>query len=481
VGSPGQASIIPFVVTTSASTVNGVAVPAGVYMDAAFIKNGTITNAKIGDAQIDNSHITELSADKLTVGDGTVGGDLKSTTFSATAGSEAGWKLQPNGTATFMNAVVRGKVTATSGLIGGNTITSSAVSSPSFATGVSGWALKSDGHVEFGAADIRGQLTAAQIDTRSLTIKNAAGEVIFGSGTALTSAFITADSGWLNSNVTPTTLGVVKIDLTNAPAGIVNSNVTYAGLADAKPPTDADKTSTHTAAGITGQGALATVDNVFVGTTVRFADGTVMAAGDIVSRLSKMGSGNISNFVDGLAITNAYIGNAAISSAKIGDLQVNTVKIGANAVTVPLSVQGLSGLGPFYANGSFDMTAAPDITSPAQWLVTDSVVHVTLIFLCQENSSSWSNCGAGAYMQLLNWTEGSSYVDPIYANSKGTPFFNCSVSVPGGTTTAIVFGGTYTIPHNGTWRIHVNFFNSDASGDFNVNAGYSLLALGAKK
>ena len=65
---PGITPIIPFVVNTTTQTVNGVTVPAGVYMDAAYIKNGTITNAKIGNASIDNAKIASLSADKITAG-----------------------------------------------------------------------------------------------------------------------------------------------------------------------------------------------------------------------------------------------------------------------------------------------------------------------------------------------------------------------------------------------------------------------------
>jgi hypothetical protein len=59
---------LPFVVNSSPQTINGVSVPAGVYMDAAFIKNGTITNAKIGNAAIDDAKIANLSAGKITAG-----------------------------------------------------------------------------------------------------------------------------------------------------------------------------------------------------------------------------------------------------------------------------------------------------------------------------------------------------------------------------------------------------------------------------
>jgi hypothetical protein len=59
---------LPFVVRTSPTTINGEAVPAGVYMRDAFIANGTITNAKIGDAAIDNAKIANLDAGKITTG-----------------------------------------------------------------------------------------------------------------------------------------------------------------------------------------------------------------------------------------------------------------------------------------------------------------------------------------------------------------------------------------------------------------------------
>jgi len=59
---------VPFIVQASATTINGVAVPAGVYMTDAFIRNGSIINAKIADAAIDNAKIANLSADKINAG-----------------------------------------------------------------------------------------------------------------------------------------------------------------------------------------------------------------------------------------------------------------------------------------------------------------------------------------------------------------------------------------------------------------------------
>jgi hypothetical protein len=67
IASPGYTTIVPFIVT-GATTINGVSVPAGVYINDAYIRNGTITNAKIANAAIDNAKIASLNADKITAG-----------------------------------------------------------------------------------------------------------------------------------------------------------------------------------------------------------------------------------------------------------------------------------------------------------------------------------------------------------------------------------------------------------------------------
>jgi hypothetical protein len=68
-GGSSTTTISPFVVQAAEETIDGIVVPAGVYMDGAFIKNGTITTAQIGTANIDTANITgTLSADKISGG-----------------------------------------------------------------------------------------------------------------------------------------------------------------------------------------------------------------------------------------------------------------------------------------------------------------------------------------------------------------------------------------------------------------------------
>jgi len=70
VPSSGSGQVAPFIVRATATTINGETVPAGLYLDAAFIQNGTITNAQIGEATIDNAKITAtLNANKIVAGE----------------------------------------------------------------------------------------------------------------------------------------------------------------------------------------------------------------------------------------------------------------------------------------------------------------------------------------------------------------------------------------------------------------------------
>jgi len=64
-GNDTSAAVTPFTVQATATTINGIAVPAGVYMDAAFIKAATITAAQIGSVNADTITTGELDVANL--------------------------------------------------------------------------------------------------------------------------------------------------------------------------------------------------------------------------------------------------------------------------------------------------------------------------------------------------------------------------------------------------------------------------------
>lgn len=62
----------PFMVLTSPQTINGTVVPAGTYMQAAFIHNGSIDTAHIRDAAIKSAQIDNLAVTSAKIGDAQV-------------------------------------------------------------------------------------------------------------------------------------------------------------------------------------------------------------------------------------------------------------------------------------------------------------------------------------------------------------------------------------------------------------------------
>ena len=62
----------PFIVTTSQTTLNGETVPAGVYINQAWIKNGAIDTATIANAAIETAKIDDLAVTTLKVANSTI-------------------------------------------------------------------------------------------------------------------------------------------------------------------------------------------------------------------------------------------------------------------------------------------------------------------------------------------------------------------------------------------------------------------------
>src|SRR5690606_6345537 len=172
IAAPASAGIIetpPFTVQAVPTTINGVAVPKGVYMTDAYIMNGTITNAKIGNLAVDDAKIANMSVTKLTAGKLSVGAYIESTNY---ASGDTGFIIHGNGNAEFNNATVRGGVYSTFGVIGGVTIRNNGLTSSNYngtvsgngnvsGSGTAGWAILSNGSVVFNSGTFRGALDAA--------------------------------------------------------------------------------------------------------------------------------------------------------------------------------------------------------------------------------------------------------------------------------------------------------------------------------
>jgi len=368
---------LPFIVQTTPTTINGVSVPAGVYIDTAFIRDGTITNAKIGSAAIDDAKIANLSATKITAGyldadriqAGTidaakiVAGSITATQIAA--GAITASKIDAN-------AITSEKISA--GSINADKIASNAITSEKI---------------------LAGSVTATKIDSRGLDIKDSAGNIVLSAGDAAAikygnganlvvddgfydptryvsnnlfiaawpTGFSPSDGGnqqpvkrFLRIGSTAGTFDLSSISWTITQGkryrvrlsmfmssdfdGFIMPAVHIPNVAWAVPgPVVSDPQGAfpngHT--GLSwGRGGWLTREAVYTASDFAAKQAQLRIAGRIASGYCEIyiemfliedviTSGNIST----------YIADAAITNAKIGNAQVDTLTIAGNAVTVP--------------------------------------------------------------------------------------------------------------------------------------------------
>lgn len=147
--------MLPFVIQTTPTTINGVPVPAGVYMRDAFILNGTITNAKLGNLAADDAKIANLSVSKILAGSMVIGQFINSANYIS---GVQGWSINAAGNAEFSNATIRGTVYAGAGSIGGIIIAGNAVYSSNYSWDGAGFYLGADGNIYANSVRLRGSV-----------------------------------------------------------------------------------------------------------------------------------------------------------------------------------------------------------------------------------------------------------------------------------------------------------------------------------
>jgi len=174
-GSDNTAAVVPFVVQTTQQTINGETVPAGVYMDTAFIKNGTITNAKIGDAAIDSAKIVNATI---------VAGDIADATITGAKIDSATITNANIATGTITSANIQNGTIQEADI--GNAQISNAkikdvIQSSSYSAGSAGWKIDKSGSAEFNDATFRGTLDVGGSSGSRMTISSTKIEVYDGS------------------------------------------------------------------------------------------------------------------------------------------------------------------------------------------------------------------------------------------------------------------------------------------------------------
>lgn len=125
-----------------------------------------------------------------------------------------------------------------------------------------------------------GTITAAKIDSRNLTIKDAAGNILFGSGNNLDWSRISASSGWLNSNI-----GISSGALTGIGTGsgtvVANSNIVIdGGGVISGIGTGAGNTVANFAIGVNGSGQIT---GIGTGTNTPVSNNVIAQYGNLLT------------------------------------------------------------------------------------------------------------------------------------------------------------------------------------------------------
>lgn len=193
----GIVSNFQLTIQTTPTTANGVTIPAGLYVDSAFITNVSALWGRFGTLVADSIQATAISASQLTAGNGVIGGSLKSSNYVA---GSSGWTLRPDGVAEFSGVIVRGTVYATSGTVGGWNIGSTYLRSSNYQAGVRGVHLGSDGSVEIRSTD--GTRTFNLQATGTQALLAVPGLSILGNGSATFSGNLSGASGSFSGTLT---------------------------------------------------------------------------------------------------------------------------------------------------------------------------------------------------------------------------------------------------------------------------------------
>jgi hypothetical protein len=105
------ANNLPFIVRTTTTTEGGLSVPAGTYINAAYIVNLTAMYARIQSLVADTVTATVISATQITGGTMRVGSFIQSSNYTS-GDAGLGWRINEDGTAYLQAAYIRGTLTA---------------------------------------------------------------------------------------------------------------------------------------------------------------------------------------------------------------------------------------------------------------------------------------------------------------------------------------------------------------------------------
>lgn len=185
---------------------------------------------------------------------------------------------------------------------------------------------------------------------------------------------------------------------------------------------------------------------VFIGSSVRFPDGTSLATGDFVNRLAKISTGNISTFIDTAAIGDAYIGN--LNASKINAGYISADRIASGSITAgKIDAKGLSILD---ASGNLILSAGSSLQAQT---ATGENVHPDPYF----NNVLWWSSGSRSTWAAANAT----VADGDAAAGQPRKFLRFTSG------SLDMYSSMLPLEQGGTYRLKVHVYVSpDAAGQF---------------
>jgi len=320
-------------------------------------------------------------------------------------------------------------------------------------------------------------ITAGNIDSRNLTLKDASGNIIFGSGaTVNASSYLVPSSGWLNSNisigsngvlsgagggtVTATGINAVATDLSNAPAGILNSNVTLGtlgagGFAYLSQITSANATTYIAGAAIgTAQVGVLTAGNIGAGTidaskiaanTItagQIASGTITATQIASSTITatQIATGTIT--ADKMSVSNLSAITANLGTITAGSISGTSLSVGSSPAVSGTSMTGAGAI--INTGGTFALgNSTTNISyNGSQMTLNGNVVatgninsNAVTLTSSAFTSATYLNTGQNVWQDAQTLTISTSG-NQVYVASAGVPIQGEEIS--GETTSSLI-------------------------------------------
>lgn len=353
---------------------------------------------------------------------------------------------------------------------------------------------------------IDNSLTVAKIDTRGLTIRDAAGNLLFGAGQNLAYSLVSADPGWQNSALVPSINSAAQTaswaGVSSRPTDLAGLDATSAGKLGgiqagatvgaswssniSGQPTDAALLNSQQQWGqVSGTGRPA--DNATVGATIGSNLSGQFNAGNITTFMADATIGNAQirgdlfsiNYVSGVSGWCVYrSGNAEFYNVKVrGDIEatsLNGVIVGEGNIS-PGAVSASSGV---TMSGPLSLTQGTErVLMTATVVVPSSTATLYALGECAASGNQGNSSWVTTLRLYIDGVLSAAWAEATTVTNSG----DGSIDYRGVPTVAHTFTRRFTTLAAGTHQVEVRAITTSSAGGTAGYAGANLEILVLKK